>query len=244
MGQTSIGMSYLLKGMEMAQEVHDRSAIMSGAKRLSEAYEKTGDWKNALTMMHVYNENKDSLINEKNSSNMEEMQVLFKTSEKDREIDQLSGEKRLKDAELSRQRTIIFSSIGAGILILVLAFVLWNSNYSKRKANLELAKAYLKIENKNQQITDSINYSKRIQNTILPPIDLLSKNLKKFFIYYEPKDIVTGDLGSFVTGNLVSFVTGNLGPFVTGNLGSFVTGDLGSFVTGNLGSLIITGRQN
>ena len=200
-GQKSVGMSYLLKGMEMAQLVHDRSAVMSAAQRLSEAYEKAGDCNKALAMMHVYNENKDSLINDKNSSKMEEMQVLYRTSQKDREINQLSGEKRLKDAELSRQRTIIFSSIGAAVLILVLVLVLWSGNNAKRKANLELAKAYRKIESKNQQITDSINYSKRIQNTILPPIDLVSKNLKNFFIYYAPKDIVSGDFYWFAENN-------------------------------------------
>jgi serine phosphatase RsbU (regulator of sigma subunit) len=192
-GQGSVGMSYLQKGLEMAQSVHDRTAVMDGAFKLAAAYEKTGDTKKALEWMHVYVQNKDSLINEKNSSNMEEMQVLYKTSQKDREIDQLSSEKKLKDAELARSRTIIFSSIGVAGLILVLVVVLLRGNIAKRKANLELAKAYRKIENKNMQITDSINYSKRIQTAILPPAELLSQNFKNFFIHYAPRDIVSGD---------------------------------------------------
>ncbi len=192
-GQGSVGMSYLQKGIEMAQLVHNRTVVMDGAFKLASAYEKLGETKKALEMMHVYVENKDSLINEKNSSNIEEMQVLYKTSQKDREIDQLSGEKKLKDAELARSRTIIFASVGVAGLILVLVVVLLRGNLAKKKANLELAKAYRKIENKNMQITDSINYSKRIQTAILPPHDLLAKNLKNFFIHYAPRDIVSGD---------------------------------------------------
>ena len=122
---------------------------MDAAFKLSEAYEKAGDTKKALELMHVYDVNKDSLINEKNSSNTEEMQVMYRSSQKDKEIEQLSGEKKLNDAELSRSRTIIISAIGAAVFVLILVFVLWRGNSAKRKANLELAKAYRKIEHKN-----------------------------------------------------------------------------------------------
>jgi serine phosphatase RsbU (regulator of sigma subunit) len=49
------------------------------------------------------------------------------------------------------------------------------------------------IENKNKNITDSINYAKRIQNALLPFKQRIGKELEDFFIYYSPKDIVSGD---------------------------------------------------
>ncbi len=49
------------------------------------------------------------------------------------------------------------------------------------------------IERKNKDITDSINYAKRIQETILPDIATLQSILPESFIYYQPKDIVSGD---------------------------------------------------
>lgn len=48
-------------------------------------------------------------------------------------------------------------------------------------------------EEKNQEILDSINYAKRLQNAILPPPKLVEKWLKDSFILYLPKDIVAGD---------------------------------------------------
>lgn len=49
------------------------------------------------------------------------------------------------------------------------------------------------ITEKNKEITDSINYAKRIQNTLLAQQDMLKKNLGDFFILFMPKDIVSGD---------------------------------------------------
>ncbi len=50
-----------------------------------------------------------------------------------------------------------------------------------------------KIETKNKEITDSINYARRIQNAILPPASRISSLLQESFIIYKPKDIVAGD---------------------------------------------------
>ena len=49
------------------------------------------------------------------------------------------------------------------------------------------------IEDKNLSITDSIRYAKRIQDTILPSKEKIKKALKDAFVFYQPKDIVSGD---------------------------------------------------
>lgn len=49
------------------------------------------------------------------------------------------------------------------------------------------------IEVKNRDITDSINYAQRIQASILPPIKRLQLNFSGSFIFYQPRDIVSGD---------------------------------------------------
>lgn len=49
------------------------------------------------------------------------------------------------------------------------------------------------IENQKKEITDSINYSKRIQLAILPDQQEIKTELPQSFIFYKPKDIVSGD---------------------------------------------------
>jgi ligand-binding sensor domain-containing protein/serine phosphatase RsbU (regulator of sigma subunit) len=54
----------------------------------------------------------------------------------------------------------------------------------KQKAEIEL---------QNLEITDSINYAKRIQTSILPDISKLRETFKDAFILFHPRDIVSGD---------------------------------------------------
>jgi histidine kinase len=49
------------------------------------------------------------------------------------------------------------------------------------------------ITEKNKQITNSIEYARRIQLSILPPLDLLHGWFPDSFVMYHPKDIVSGD---------------------------------------------------
>lgn len=63
----------------------------------------------------------------------------------------------------------------------------------ERLKNVELKSAYDLIEIKNKEILDSINYAKRIQYALLAHEELLNDNLKKYFVLFKPKDIVSGD---------------------------------------------------
>lgn len=45
----------------------------------------------------------------------------------------------------------------------------------------------------NEDLLSSIKYAKRIQNTILPSPEILTTYFNDFFVYYLPKDIVSGD---------------------------------------------------
>lgn len=49
------------------------------------------------------------------------------------------------------------------------------------------------LQEKNTEMTDSINYAKRIQYTLLAQSSLLNDNLPEHFILFKPKDLVSGD---------------------------------------------------
>ncbi len=49
------------------------------------------------------------------------------------------------------------------------------------------------IEEKHKEITDSINYAERIQRSFLATKELLDENLKDHFVFFQPKDVVSGD---------------------------------------------------
>ncbi len=64
-----------------------------------------------------------------------------------------------------------------------------------------LAKQNEEIGRKNKDITDSIEYAKRIQTAILPLNETIQKYLPEYFILYRPRDIVSGDFYWFAYNN-------------------------------------------
>ncbi len=56
---------------------------------------------------------------------------------------------------------------------------------------IETQKTELELKNKN--VTDSLNYAQRIQEALLPSEQYLKGYFNESFIYYRPKDIVSGD---------------------------------------------------
>lgn len=78
-----------------------------------------------------------------------------------------------------------------GSLLLVVFLLIWNSRFKneviKRKEREDM------LEEKNKEILDSIQYAKRLQDAILPPLKLVKEYFEESFILFKPKDIVSGD---------------------------------------------------
>lgn len=55
------------------------------------------------------------------------------------------------------------------------------------------------IEENHRNITDSIRYAEKIQHSILPREESIRKHLPDSFVYFKPKDIVSGDFYWFTT---------------------------------------------
>ncbi len=53
------------------------------------------------------------------------------------------------------------------------------------------------ITEKNQKVTESIHYSQRIQQAILPQQSILNQHFSQSFIYYQARDVVSGDFPWF-----------------------------------------------
>lgn len=208
--QTERGLDYLLRSYNMFDTLQNFVGLSTSALLLSNVYHKKSDYKKSDEYLRAHLSFKDSLLNQRNRSGAEQLQAIYQSSKKDKQIEKLNNDKKLQDSELTRQRTIIFSAAGGLLLLLLLALVLFSRYNLKKKANKQLSSAYEKIELKNKQITDSINYAKRIQAAILPSIPAIKEKLKGFFIFYQPKDIVSGDFYWFSHHkNKTFFVTGD-----------------------------------
>ncbi len=88
---------------------------------------------------------------------------------------------------------------GLSIFIILSIFIFNRYQVSQKQSRIisaqknQVESQKLLVEEKNKEITDSINYAKRIQTAILPSQATVEKLLPNSFIFYKPKDIVAGD---------------------------------------------------
>jgi PAS domain S-box-containing protein len=96
----------------------------------------------------------------------------------------------------------------------------------------EAKRIELEIADKNRKIEDSINYAQRIQSAILPDNDFIREYLPKSFIYYKPRDVVSGDFPWFFKRDHTIYiaVVDCTGHGVPGALLSFI----GYFILNNI----------
>ncbi len=66
-------------------------------------------------------------------------------------------------------------------------------NISIQRKNKTLETTFQEIERKNKDITASINYAKRIQESMLSRDKNFAHILPEYFVFYRPRDIVSGD---------------------------------------------------
>ncbi|MBC7863041.1 MAG: SpoIIE family protein phosphatase [Bacteroidia bacterium] len=83
------------------------------------------------------------------------------------------------------------------VFCLVVYLIVRMSNYKLKQSKIKLEKLVSErtheLEEKKKEITDSIRYALRIQLSILPPEKFVKRLLPDSFIFYKPKDIVSGD---------------------------------------------------
>jgi serine phosphatase RsbU (regulator of sigma subunit) len=185
--------NYYLKALKMAREINYKTEEREAYEHLAIIAEEMNDYRKALEYHKNFSQLKDSILNEKSLKQSTELNIRYETEKKEKEILLLTKDQELKTKSLREQRLIrIGLIIGLGLLLL-LSFLLFNRYRFKQKANLILEKQKEEIRKKNMLITDSIDYAKNIQDAILPTSEQLSSLLPDHFVFYKPKDIVSGD---------------------------------------------------
>lgn len=98
-----------------------------------------------------------------------------------------------KSSTIEEQKNIIWLSVIFLIVVSVLGLLAYRSYKLKKKANILIVQQKVEIEAQHKEIRDSIDYAKRIQQAIIPPIKVVQQHLKDCFVIYQPKDVVSGD---------------------------------------------------
>ncbi len=199
--KTQIAKDHLNKALQIAKEIGSKERIKECYSALAYADSTEKNFLEAYVDYKKYMDYRDSLVNEENTKKMVQAQMNYEFDKKQAEEKAEQDKKdSIAEKERERQLTIRNFFIVASVLMLLLVFFVYNSYRQKQKANLiitqqkeEVEKQKEIIQEKNKGITDSINYAQRIQKALLASDNLLQKYFYEYFIFFKPKDIVSGD---------------------------------------------------
>jgi len=106
----------------------------------------------------------------------------------------------LQDAQLKSQRLLILIFVIVTVFLAIMAlFISWSLRQKKKHneilahRNEEIRLQNEKIKEKNKKINQSINYARNIQGALLPGLEILEELFPESFVFFSPRDIVSGD---------------------------------------------------
>lgn len=194
LGKYADGLKLLLRADSLARNAGALTSQLDAAMALWSIYRNMGEPNKALSYADLAINLKDSLLNESSIRHGEEMKARYDMDLQAKELEALKLQQR-EDAIKSESDEKFYKLLiiaGAIVLVMVIVFFLLRARET-RKAQSRLQFAYDQIETKNKDITDSIRYAKRIQQAILPDDHVLKQAFPDSFVFYRPKDIVSGD---------------------------------------------------
>lgn len=203
---------YLTKALALSTELNILNLMKEHEKLLAEFYEETNRKDLAYIHFKKYIALRDSIFNEENTKLLIRTEMDHEFEKKQAVADAEHKSEMAKQAAVSeekqRRQSVVIWSVGIGLLLVFVfaVFVLRSLRITNKQKQLieiknrETHEQKVLIEEKaaelavrHKEITDSINYAERIQRSFLATKELLDANLKEYFVFFKPKDVVSGD---------------------------------------------------
>jgi serine phosphatase RsbU (regulator of sigma subunit) len=188
-----VAIDYYNKAIRLSDEIDLKQGTRDGYYNLMSVYKQLNNSEEALRYLDAYHDLNDSMLNRDNFKQLAELSTKYETEKKEKEILLLTKDKELNAKIIKQQQLVRWGLIGGLGLLFVSIFSIGKRYRFKQKANRILEKQKEVIQQKNNLITDSINYAKTIQEAVLPTSKYMETLFSESFVLYKPKAIVSGD---------------------------------------------------
>ncbi|MCB9223909.1 MAG: tetratricopeptide repeat protein [Crocinitomicaceae bacterium] len=193
------------KSQEIAFRVNAGPLIVRSSEILARAYDQKGNLPLAFQNLKRYTTYKDSIFNSNNKEDIVRLGMQHQF-EKESYLDSISNAQKMKmsemtylkqieDQERQKKYSIVFI-----VVVLIIAILFFRAYRIRTKSSKiieekkhEVEEKNALLEQKNQDILAGIQYSKRIQHSILPETNKFKSQFKDVSVLYLPKDIIGGD---------------------------------------------------
>jgi serine phosphatase RsbU (regulator of sigma subunit) len=193
-----------LRSLAISKNIGSKEDCKQAYQTLSLCDSALGNWKGAYEYHKLYMEANDSIFSAESARKSAEMNARYESEKQETQIKLLEKDAEKQSAisltENKRHKTILIAVVAGLSLMILFSVFLYNrwritqrqkTIIEKQKKKVDEQKEL--VEEKNKDIIDSINYAKRIQDALLKEEEHVSAHLPEHFIYFKPKDIVSGD---------------------------------------------------
>lgn len=175
------------------------------SEQLYKVYKKLNDDDKALKYYEEFVALRDTFFSQDKQREVGKQEAKFEfEKEKAKEEAQRAKQKAIEDAKLEQEKAvareqeknqrIITYAIAIGLILISAFTILILKRLKVARAQQVLIQSQKKtIEKNRNQMLESIEYSKNIQQRIFPTLEQVKKLLPNSFLYFRPKDVVSGD---------------------------------------------------
>lgn len=181
------------QALELEREFPYPQARLSANYGLFLMNDSIKNYKEAVHYLLTYKNLKDSVLNTENQEQINELETKYQTDKKEQENKLLQAKNDLSEETIKNQQKIALYLVCGIALTMVLAIVVYRSYRLKKRDNaiitaqkneMEMKNAIIEhqknlVEEKQKEIIDSIQYARRIQQSLLPHEKAIQKALER-----------------------------------------------------------------
>jgi tetratricopeptide (TPR) repeat protein len=187
LGKDNEARLYADKALALSKELGYPLNIQNASEILYSIYKKQKKSREAIEMLALSIRMRDSVNNEATRKAMTSQQFRYEYEKREMELKTEQEKKDLVHAdEVRQQKTLTMTILGGSLLVAgFIIFIINRSRYTRRqkiiieKQKQEVDKAFITLRLKNKEITDSIVYARRIQNSLLTSEKYIDRQLNR-----------------------------------------------------------------
>ena len=209
-----LAIQYYKEAIDFSLSHSDKVNALQSTSGLSKTFFSIGNYKEAYEYSVRAMALKDSVFNTENMKTASDLEAKYENQKKMLEIENLNKDKKIKQQELvarendlSQKNKLLVIIITSLVVLGLFAFYAFRNYKKVEKANLIIssqkeqveiqkdliASQKILVEEKQKEMIDSIQYAKKIQHAVLTGEEIWNRVSREHFIFYQPKDIVSGD---------------------------------------------------
>lgn len=153
-GRFQDAIEYTNEGLRLAESEGMREKIKEGHQLMASIYESQDEYALAFHHFKLFHLHTDTLQSMQRGEKISELQSRFNVEQKDREIEILSKEAELREANLLKMNQLKSFLIAGVVVLFIIIALLYNSNRTRKLNNRSLEKQRRQIEEKNKELSD------------------------------------------------------------------------------------------